>query len=292
MTTSARVFGRDGAGHVLEVGQPAAGRVGAVVDRVGANLREHRRVQGIGGRGHEHVLAFVDDGGERQLDAFGRARRDQHAVGRHRHASRREVGGRGLAGAGDAGRRGVAVVAVAHRPGHGLDQVRRGQEPEGVGVADVQVAHRPAGGLHLLRFGHHLPDGIGEAAHARGRADGGHRGGRHDRPILAVQATRRFRSSRDRRLDRAARRSRPSRRPVRGHGPVRYRCRRCGSVQNCWAGPGRLYSVGVRLTPSWADFRGVLGPMNMDKFNVFNIYDAMARGLLLGGACSRWSHPS
>ena len=150
-----------------------------------------------------------------------------------------EIGGRGLARAGDTRRRGVAVVPVAHRFGDRLDQMWRGQEAEGDGVADVEVADRTAGGLYLLRLGHHLADGIGEAADARCRADGrARRGGGHDRRILAGRAggptaAGSFQAC-------------PNRPPAPINAYVR-----CRSVQPDPGRPGRLYSAYVRVTPFW-----------------------------------------
>jgi hypothetical protein len=72
-------------------------------------------------------------------------------------------------------------MALAHRPGDRLDQVRRRQEPELVGVADIQIPHTLAGRLDLLRLGHDVPNGIGEPVDAEcstNRSGGG--GARHD----------------------------------------------------------------------------------------------------------------
>ena len=82
-----------------------------------------------------------------------------------------EVGGRRFARRHDAGRGGIAVVAVAHGPGRRLDEVGRRDEAERNRIADVQVPHDLAGGLHLPGLGHHLSDRVGEPADARGGAD-------------------------------------------------------------------------------------------------------------------------
>ena len=162
----------DGAADIVEVGQPAVGVVGAVVDRGGTDLGEHRGVEGIRGRGHEHLFPLVDDGGEGQFDAFGGARGDEHAVRVGWHAAAGEVVGDRLAGFQNAGGGRVSIVAVAHRLGHGFDEMRRRQEAELIGVADVQVADAGAGGFDLPGLGHDVADGVGEAVDALSRADG------------------------------------------------------------------------------------------------------------------------
>ena len=75
--------------EVLQIRLPPVGVVGPVVHGGRADLRQHRGVQRIRGRGDEHLFAFVHDRGQRELDAFRSAGGDEHAIGgrsRHRAA--------------------------------------------------------------------------------------------------------------------------------------------------------------------------------------------------------------
>ena len=179
MTTSARVPARDLGAQVFEVRQPVRRGIGAVIPGQRADFRQNRGVQRIGRRRHQHLVALVDERAQRQLDAFRRARRDEDAIRRHVHTPGPVVVGDGLAGRRDAGRGQVAVVAVAHRPGHGLDQVRRGREAERHGIPDIQVADPRAASLDGLRLRHDVADGVGEPVHARGDRYGPRGFGRH-----------------------------------------------------------------------------------------------------------------
>ena len=82
---------------------------------------------------------------------------------------------------GNAGRRPVVVVAVAHRPLDRGDQVRRRLEAEGDRIADVEIPDARAGRLDLLRFRDDVADGVGEAVNASGSRDGGLRSWRWSR---------------------------------------------------------------------------------------------------------------
>ena len=71
----------DEASQMIEIGEPVAIGIGAVVARLRGNLGEDGRVQRVRRRRHEHFIAFVNERIERQLDPFGRAGRNEHAVG-------------------------------------------------------------------------------------------------------------------------------------------------------------------------------------------------------------------
>ncbi len=71
---------RDQSPHVVEVRHPVPRRVGAVVDGARAELAEHRGVERIGGRRHEHLVAGVRERAQRELDAFRRARSEHDAI--------------------------------------------------------------------------------------------------------------------------------------------------------------------------------------------------------------------
>jgi hypothetical protein len=60
-------------------------------------------------------------------------------------------------------------VAVAHRAGHRLDQMRRRLEPEGDRVADIEIADAGACRLNFLGLRDDIPNGVGKAVNARGR---------------------------------------------------------------------------------------------------------------------------
>ncbi len=112
---------------------------------------------------------------QRQLDAFRRARGDEHAVGRHGHAAAVQLARDGFARGQDPDRGRVAVVAVAHRTRDRFDHVRRRVEAEDDGVADVQVADGLAGRFDLARFRDDVADRVCEAADAARDGDGGSR---------------------------------------------------------------------------------------------------------------------
>ena len=141
MTTSARGR-RDEAVHVIEIGRPSARRIGAVEAGARAELREHRRVQRIRRHRHQHVAVLVDDRAQGQIDRFRRAGGDEHAVGGDRESAGRVLVGDRFTGLGEAGRRSVAVVAVAHRALDRGDEVRRRLESERDRIADVEIANR------------------------------------------------------------------------------------------------------------------------------------------------------
>ena len=120
----------------------------------------------------------VDERRQRELDAFRRAGRDEHAIGVDRKAACRELRGDRFARRREALRRPVAVVAVAQRALDGLDQMRRRLEIERDRVADVEVSHAHAGRFDPLRFGDDVADGVGETVDALGDRNRRRRGSR------------------------------------------------------------------------------------------------------------------
>ena len=110
----------DQAAHVIDVGHPAAIGVGAVKHRARADLGEHGRVQWIGRYRDQHFVARLGERGQRQLNPFRRARRDDHAIGRDRHAPPVALGGDRFAGRQDADRRRVAILARRASPARPL----------------------------------------------------------------------------------------------------------------------------------------------------------------------------
>ena len=171
MTTSARVAGVIEAADLIDIWLPALRRIGPIEDRAGANLREDRRVERIGRHRDQNLVARPGQRRQRELDAFGRAGRNDDAIGRHRHAALVAFGGDRFARREDPDRRRIAVVPVPHRALDGLDHVRRRPEPEGDRIADIEVADFPAGGFDFPRLGDDVPDGVDEAADAAGDAE-------------------------------------------------------------------------------------------------------------------------
>ena len=151
---------------MIEIRHPPARGIRPVEPRARADLREHRRVQRVGRHRHEHFAAGVDHRRQGELDAFGGAGGEEHAIGAHGEAARRVLGRHRLARRRQTRRRAVAVVAVAHRAFDGLDEVERGVEAEGDGVADVQIADTLPGRLDPLRLGNDVSDGVREAVDA------------------------------------------------------------------------------------------------------------------------------
>ena len=109
--------------------------------------------------------------GERELDAFGRARRDQHAIRRRGTPRAAKSAATASRAATNAGRGRVAVVPVAHRARDRLDEMRRREEPELVRIADVQIPHAPCRPPRPSCLGHDVADGVGEAVDALGGAN-------------------------------------------------------------------------------------------------------------------------
>ena len=60
--------------------QRPAIRIRAVVAGLRGDLGQDGRIQRVCRRGNQYFVAFVDERIESQLDAFRRARRDEHAV--------------------------------------------------------------------------------------------------------------------------------------------------------------------------------------------------------------------
>ena len=83
----------------------------------------------------------------------------------------RVLAGNGLPCFGQTGRWSVSVVAVAHGALHGLEQVGWRLKAKGRGVSDVQVAHHGPLRLDPSRFGHDVPNGVGEAVDSAGDLD-------------------------------------------------------------------------------------------------------------------------
>ena len=171
----------DEAAHVFDVRLPAFRRIGPVEHGAGANLREHRRIEGISGYGNQHFVTRARHGGQCELDALGGAGGDHHPIRRHRHAALQALGRDRFAGRQDADRRRVAVVALAHRALDRFDHVRRRPKAERDRIADVQIPDLPPGRLDLTGLGDDVPDGIDETADPGVDANGSRGAGRHRR---------------------------------------------------------------------------------------------------------------
>jgi hypothetical protein len=76
---------------VLEIRQPLIGWISFVVLRLCANFRQDRCVKRVGRQRHQYRFASVDDGGEGELESFGRSRCHEHAIRRHAQAARGKV---------------------------------------------------------------------------------------------------------------------------------------------------------------------------------------------------------
>ena len=135
-------------------------------------LGQHRRVQRIGRHRHEHFAVLVDERGQHEIDRLRGAGRDEDAIARDREPARGEFLGDRFARRRDAGRRSVAVVAVAHRALDRGDEVRRRLEPERDRVADVEVADPRALRFDALRLGDDVADRVREAVDSAGDRDG------------------------------------------------------------------------------------------------------------------------
>ena len=122
--------GRDQAADVIDVGQPAAGGISAIEDRLCADLREHSCVQWIGRHRDQHFIPSFGKRSERQLNAFRRPGCDDHAVRKDRHATPRTIGGHRFARFEDTDRGRVAILSAPQRRFDGVNEVRRRLEPE------------------------------------------------------------------------------------------------------------------------------------------------------------------
>ncbi len=163
----------DEAAEMIEVRNPPAARMRAVVHGAGAELGDDRRVERVRRQRHEHLVAVIDQRAQRELDSLGRARGHDHAIGRHRPAATRVLRGDRLPGRRDAGGWAVSIVTVRDRALHRIDHVLGRFETEGNRIADVQVTNASAARFHALRFGDDIADGIGELAHAGRDGNGG-----------------------------------------------------------------------------------------------------------------------
>ena len=148
---------------MLDVGQPAAAGIGSIENGPRADLRKHSCVQWIGRDRHEDVIARFGQGGERQLDAFGRPGGNHDPVRRDRHSPPLAVGGNRFPRRRNADRRRIAILPASDRCFDGVEQVRRSLEAEDDGIADVEISDLPSGCLNLLRLRHDIADCVDKA---------------------------------------------------------------------------------------------------------------------------------
>ena len=153
---------------MLDIGLPSLCRIGPIVDAARPELAEDRRVEGVGGHGHEDFVPAVAEDAEREVDALGSPGREHDALGRYLQPAGAELRGHRGARLADARGGSVAVVAVAHRALDRLDQVRGRLETEEHRVADVQVPYAAAARLDRPRLGDDIADGVVEAGVATG----------------------------------------------------------------------------------------------------------------------------
>ena len=184
-----RTRGRsDEAAHVVNVGLPAALLGSPIEDGFGVNLREDRCVQWIRWYRDQDLVARTGQCRQRELDALGRAGRDHHAIGRHRHAALNAFGRNCLAGLQDTDRRGVAVLAVAHRPLDRFDHVGRRAKPKNDWITNVQIADLAASRLELASLRNDISNRVAETAHALRDRDCGASTWHHLRILLPLGA--------------------------------------------------------------------------------------------------------
>jgi hypothetical protein len=146
---------RDFAAHILEIGIPVVGFVADIVARRAAGQRHCGRPQRIVGRGHQHLVAAVEQALHGHHNQLGSAVADEDVI--HAHAGDllllrimhdRLARGEQAFGIGIAGGIGQVVDHVL------LDFLRR-LEAERRQVADVQLDDAVAVFLHLLGARHH-----------------------------------------------------------------------------------------------------------------------------------------
>ena len=169
--------GRDQAADVIDVGQPAAGRISAIEDWPGADLREHSCVQWIGRHRDEHFIPSLGKRSERQLNAFRRPGCDDDAVRKDRHSTPRTIGGYGFARFEDPDRGRVAILSAPQRRFDGVNEVRRRLEPEDDRIADVEIPDFPSGCLNLSGLRHDIADCVDEPPNPCRYRDRGGRSG-------------------------------------------------------------------------------------------------------------------
>ena len=99
--------------ELIQIGHPLRGMIQTIERCARPDLGQHRRVERVRRHRDEHLAAFVDKRGHRELDAFRRPCRDEDPVGRYREAASCVFGCDGFPCRRNARRRTVPVVTVA-----------------------------------------------------------------------------------------------------------------------------------------------------------------------------------
>ena len=141
--------------HVVHIRIPFGLLVAYVVHGGAAGQVHAGRPQWIVRRGHQHLVAGVEQRGHRQVDQFGDAVAGVDVVDRHiRQSLELGVLHNRLAGREQALGRRVAL-AVGELLAHVVHDLIGGAESERRRVADVQLQHAGAVGLHARGLVHH-----------------------------------------------------------------------------------------------------------------------------------------
>ena len=125
-------------GDVVEVGEPVGRLVAAVVHGLAAGERGHRGPQRVVGRGHQDLVAVLDQGLHGHGDQLGDPVAEEDVVDVDVQPARLVALGDGTPCGQDAARVGVAVRLREH-PDHVLDDLLGRLEVEQRGVAGVQA---------------------------------------------------------------------------------------------------------------------------------------------------------
>ena len=95
----------------------------------------------------------------------------------------------GFEGFRDAGRRGVAVLAIPHRLVDGFDQMRRSLEIKNVGIADVEGQNLVALPRDFVGHRRQVADGVADVVEALGGGDFADLRAGHEAPSKAKLLT-------------------------------------------------------------------------------------------------------
>ena len=115
---------RDLAFDVGQFGLPAVVFIQVVSVEPDAQLAQHRRIQRIVRAGRQNVLAGIEQRRQAEIDRLAHPGGDEN-IPHGGDALARGLAANGFERLGDAGRRRVSVLAVAHRFVDGFDDVRR-----------------------------------------------------------------------------------------------------------------------------------------------------------------------
>src|ERR1700730_16279023 len=156
--------------NVDQIRLPAVVFVQVVRSDRNAKFAQHRRIQGIIRTGSQNVLAGIDQGSKRYVYGFAGARSHERILDRGNAFACRLAANR-LQRFRNAGRRGIAILALPHCFIDGLDQMRRSLEIKNVGITDVERQDLVALTSDLVGNRRQVADGVADVVETLGGGD-------------------------------------------------------------------------------------------------------------------------